>query len=743
MKNSILLLWTFMSFWSYSQLQGKVYGKIDKNDKEPLHLAEVFFKSTNFGKITDEEGTFLFESLPPLPDTLIVRAMGYYPDTVMVSKKDKKLNLEILLYPKSELEEVVIRQKRANASILRLDPRNTERLTSGELRKAACCNLSESFETNATVDVNINDGVSGTKRISMMGLDGAYTQIQFENFPILQNLDLASGLNSIPGTWINSIQITKGTGTVVNGYESMAGLINLEYHKPDDMDKLYVNTYASHQGRGEINLQGRHKINEKWSTAGFAHASTAQFELDRNNDGFRDIPIGEEYVFFNRWKYRSDSFVAQFGVKANYSDKTGGEINYRLDDEKQENPMYGVHIKNLHLEAFGKTGWMFEDHPYRSVGLLYYAKHHQFDAVYGTRYLRADESRAYFNFMYEDIIGSTMHVIKTGASFVYDDLNQVMQDQLPMESIDRSLIRTEIVPGAYFEHTYTGSVTTLVSGARVDYHNMFGWEFTPRVNFKYQLTEDMDLRATAGKGWRVPNYAIDNISVMPTNLPWIVAENLLPEVSWNAGVSWYYQFNMFGRKASVNADYYHTLFTNQLIVDRDEDPTVILFNNLDGQSFSNVFQLDFRLEPFRNFEVKMAYKFLDVRATMGGELMERMMIPRHRAFINMGYTTRNKRWEFDATASVFGAQRLPQVVLPTGELSTNNRSGVFPMINGQITHLFKHFDLYLGGENLLDFRLEDPIIDAQNPFGSQFDATRVWAPIVGINIYAGLRFTIE
>ena len=744
MKYIILFIWAIMSTVLYGQIEGHVYGKIGDDDREPLYMAEVFFKNKpSFGKTTCEEGRFLFEFLPKLPDTLIVRAMGYYADTIPISKQDKQLYLKIELYPKSELEEVVIRQKRANSSILRLDPRNTEFLSSGELRKAACCNLSESFETNATVDVNINDGVSGTKRISMMGLDGAYTQIQFENFPILQNLDLASGLNSIPGTWINSIQITKGTGTVVNGYESMAGLINLEYHKPDDMDKLYVNAYASQQGRGEINLQGSYQINDKWSTAGFAHASTAQFEIDRNDDGFRDIPIGEEYVLLNRWKYQGDNFIGQFGVKANYSDKTGGEMNYQRGDEMNDNPLYGVNIRNLHLEAYGKSGWMFEDKPYRSIGVLYYAKHHQFDALYGKRQLSADEDRLYFNFMYEDIIGSTMHVIKTGASFVYDDLHQVMEDEIPAETVDRTLIRTEIVPGAYLEHTYTGLLATLVSGARIDYHNMFGWEFTPRVNFKYQLTEDMDIRATAGKGWRVPNYAIDNISVLPTNLPWIVEENLLPEVSWNAGLSWYYQFKLFGRKASVNADYYHTLFTNQLIVDRDEDPNFILFTNLDGQSFSNVFQFDFRLEPFRDFEIKMAYKFLDVRATMGGELMERMMIPRHRGFINMGYTTRNKRWEFDATASVFGSQRLPQVVLPSGDLSTDNESGIMPMINGQITHVFKRFDVYLGGENLLDFRLEDPIIDAQNPFGSQFDATRVWAPIVGINIYAGLRFTIE
>jgi hypothetical protein len=741
----IFILFVFDANSLYSQIEGVVYGSKDNKveEKEAIFGAEVFFKKNRIGKTTCGEGMFKFNKAPKLPDTLIIRAAGYYSDTVPVGVNDNELYIEVVLYPEHLLEEVVIRAKRENSSILRLDPRNTEQLGSGELRKAACCNLSESFETNATVDVNIADGVSGTKRISMMGLDGAYTQIQFENFPILKNLDLASGLSSIPGTWINSIQITKGTGTVVNGYESMAGLINLEYYKPDDIDKLYINAYGNIQGRGEINVQGGGEINDKWSSAYFLHGSTTQREMDRNEDGFRDIPIGEEFVGLNRWKYKSEYFSGQFGVKGNYSDKKGGMINYRYGDENGSSPLYGVGIRNLHLETFGKTGWMFKDHQFRSLGVVYYAKYHEFDAVFGNRSLVADERRGYLNIMYEDILGSTMHIIKAGASLVYDDLNQIMSDDIPQESIERALIRTEIVPGAYTEYTYSGLRATLVAGFRSDYHNLFGWQHTPRLNYKYKITEDMDFRLTGGRGFRVPNYAIDNLSMMSNNLPWVVDENILPEVSWNFGAAWYYQFKMMGRKASFNVDYYHTLFTNQLIVDRDLDPSLIYMGNLDGQSFSNAVQVDFKFEPARNLEIKAAYKYLDVRATMGGELMQRMMIPQHRAFINMGYTTRSKRWEFDLTASVFGAQRLAQVNLPSGGLSQNNLGDVLPLLHAQITHVFKRFEMYVGGENLLDYRLDSPLIDAENPFGNNFDATRVWAPIAGINVYAGIRITLD
>jgi len=665
--------------------------------------------------------------------------MGYYSDTIPVSKNEKQLYLEVVLYPDHLLEEFVFVQKRENSTILRLDPRNVENLSSGELRKAACCNLSESFETNATVDVNMTDGISGAKQIAMMGLSGVYTQIQMENIPIIQNLNMAHGMSSIPGTWIESIQITKGTGTVVNGYESMVGLINLEYHKPDAIEKLFVNVYGNIRGRAEVNLHGGLKLSDKWSTAWFLHGATMQGDIDRNNDGFRDIMMGDDLVFLNRWKYESTRFSGQFSVKGNLSEKYGGQTGFQRGDNSG---YYGVYNENRNIEISGKTGFNLKK-PTTSIGIIYYAKYYDIIAQYGNRELNANQKRGYINAVYDGFLGSTLHRIKGGVILVYDDLTQQVKSDLPSGYSELDLVRTEVVPGAFAEYTYTGLRSTLVTGVRQDYHNMFGWQFTPRLNYKYVLTENIDLRGTAGRGFRVSNYAIDNIGLMATNRPWLVDANIQPEVSWNFGVSLLYELKMFGEKALFTVDYFHTFFENQLIADRDEDPTQVMFSNLQGQSFSNVIQVEFRFSPMKNVEVKSAYKYLDVRATMGGELMSLMMVPTHRGFVNIAYTTRDKRWEYDLTASVFGTQRLATVELSQGVLSENNRSEVFPMLSAQITHVYKQFDFYIGGENLLDFRLEDPIIDTQNPFGERFDATRVWAPILGINIYGGVRFTIK
>ncbi|MGB0933439.1 MAG: TonB-dependent receptor [Lishizhenia sp.] len=739
MKYIIISLLCLFGKSSFGQISGTIYGSV-QDKKSPIFGAQVFFKNSKIGVLTKENGTFTLDKLPKLPDTLIFRASGYYPDTLVIDKGDKNLNLEIVLYSEQLLPEVVIQYKLENSSISKLNPIFVENLNSGELRKAACCNLSESFETNASVDVNITDAVSGAKKIAMMGLDGTYTQIQFENIPILKNLGTSYGLGMIPGTWINSIQITKGTGNVVNGYESMAGLINLEFNKPDHMEKLFVNAYGNIRGRMEANVHSGIKLNKKWSTGIFVHGSQGKLEVDRNNDGFRDIPFTENVSLLNRWNYQGKLFESKFGVRATLTNKIGGQNNFNPRDNSEN--LYGVQIDNKHIELFAKTGFLFKEKLNSSIGVIYQAKYHELNAQFGDRSMHGIEKRGYVNAVFNGIIGNTDHQIKTGLSIVYDDLQQTHYN-LGFDSLTTQLNRTEIVPGAFAEYTYTNTRHSLIVGARGDYHNLFDFQFTPRVHYKFKVTEAMDLRATSGRGFRVPNFVADNASLLANGKPWIFNEVITPEISWNFGGSLVYTLELFKRKAVWSTDFYHTLFTNQMIVDRDADPNLIVFTNLNGRSFSNAFQTDFSFEPKKNLEIKMAYKYLDVRAAFGGILQQKVMVPKHRAFLNIGYSTRNERWEYDATLSVFGKQRLPIANLANGSSTTINTSDIYPLLGGQITHKYKRWDFYLGGENILDYRQNDAIIDAKNPFSTTFDATRIWASVAGINIYAGFRFSID
>jgi outer membrane receptor protein involved in Fe transport len=429
----------------------------------------------------------------------------------------------------------------------------------------------------------------------------------------------------------------------------------------------------------------------------------------------------------NRWAYQGKKMEAQFGVNAYLDQKNGGQIGF---DSRKNDDKYGVQIDSRHIDVFAKTGFFLKK-PQTSIGVVYNIKYQTVEAKFGIRQFSGEEKRGYVNAIYDGYFGTTDHKIKTGISAVYIDMKQ-HQDTLTSD-------RIELVPGVFGEYTYTGARLTTVLGARLDYHNLYGIQFSPRLHAKYTLTEKTDLRFTAGKGWRVPNFMIDNISLLANSKTWVVPLSLMPEVSWNIGGSLVQEFKLFDKKATLTLDYYHTLFVNQLIVDRDFDNNAVVFKNLEGSSYSNSFQMELSFSVIKNLEFRLAYKFLDVKAEYAGIMQQQVMIPRQRGFFNVGYITRNKRWEYNTTISVFGESRLPGLT-PTDDVEY---SEVYPMINAQITHVFKKWDFYLGGENLSNFKQKNAIIDAENPFGSNFDATRIWGPIMGINVYAGVRYSLK
>ena len=737
MKTYYLIILSFCCITNIvnAQIKGLIQGA-DGSQKKPLYGAKIKLLQAKTGAVSREDGTFELVLPKELPDTLVISAFGYNPDTLIVSKKDRFTALNILLYSDKLLPEILIEYRKNGHSISRLKTLHVEELTAIELRKAACCNLSESFETNASVDVNITDAVSGAKKIQMMGLDGVYTQIQMENIPYLRGLESAFGLSSLSGTWIESIQITKGTGNVVNGYESMAGLVNLELKKPDEMEKIYLNVYQNIFGRSEFNFNKGIILNPKWSTGFLGHISSTYGNIDRNKDAFRDLPTGDNTAFMNRWAYKGKKMEAQFGINFYRDRKVGGQTSFFRNEENQVDTVnYGVLINSKHIDIYGKTGF-FGKRPMQSLGIVYNIKHQEIDGFFGLKNFSGLEKRGYINVIYDDIIGTSDHKIKVGTSFVAIDISQ-KADTLSQK-------RMELVPGIFAEYTYTGRRLTGVFGSRYDYHSIFREQFSPRVHLKYLLSEMTDLRFTAGKGWRVPNFIIDNISLLASSKQWIAPSETKPEISWNIGGSLVHEMKIFERKASISLDFYHTRFENQLIVDRDDAINAIVFSNLKNSSFSNSFQTEFSFSPIKNLDIRLAYKFLDVEAKYGNEMRQQVMIPRQRGFVNIAYITRNKRWEYDFTCSVFSPSRLPIQRDMTNDtlLISDMKSPIYAMINAQITHIYKKFDFYLGGENLTNSTQKNPIIDAANPFGSKFDATNIYMPITGINIYVGIRYAI-
>lgn len=714
----------------HTEISGKIFQVNEEGDTLSIPNAKIYWRKDNHRAIADLDGNFEIH-VATLPDTLIISAVGFdkqaysieaVPDrAILVNMKEGKM-----------LDGVEVLAFNVGKTIDLMDPVNVERIGEGELRRAACCNLSESFETNASVDVNITDAVTGAKKIQMLGLDGIYTQLQYENIPLVRGLSTSYGLSFTPGTWIESIQITKGTGTVVNGYESMAGLINIELKKPTSKEALYINAYGNKFGRAEINVHGAQRINDRWSTISFLHAANVFVENDVNKDGFRDVNLGPTFAGMHRWNFEGEHMESRFGIKGTYSNKLGGQLGATMapDDTK-----YGAEFETKHLEAFGKAGFFFKK-PTASLGLIGQLKYHDMTNAIGPHLYEGTQQKFYFNSIFSDVFGTTIHSYKTGFSFIYDDYNQTYNDS--------TFLKTEIVPGAFFEYTFNHLDKFIaVAGVRGDLHNLYGPLYAPRMHMKWNLNPKSALRISAGKGIRVPNPYADYVGKMASSRTWIVDPNIVPEECFSTGITFAQKFLTNDNVSTFSIDYFYTDFQNQLILDMDVAPNQLYLYNSTARSYSHSFQAELNIKPWKVLELRSAFKYYDVRAEFNGKLQVKPFVPKYRVLLSAGYASRNKKWSMDVTGNWVSKKRLPSTSTNPIEYQRPNESEDYWILHSQLTYNFRKFSVYLGGENLLNVIQNDAIIAADDPFGNFFDATQIWAPINGFNVYGGIHFTIN
>lgn len=613
-----------------------------------------------------------------------------------------------------------------------------------ELLKAACCNLAESFETNATVDVSYANAVSGTKQLKMLGLDQKYIMLSKELLPEIRGISNAYGLNFIPGRWIESIQLVKGSGSVTNGYESIAGHINTELYKSDNKEKTSLNFYGDLSSRFEGNFVHVDKINEKWAQSILLHGNATIEKKDDNNDGFMDQPIGRNInlsYLLNFNDLNKSGLAFHFGINYLNDHRLGGQLDFNEKYDKGTDNHYGLGVDIQRFQIWNKTGFIFPGRPYQSLGWMNQFTYHEQDSYFGLRTYDAEQKTYYSNLIFESIIGHTGHKYKTGLSFLYDHYDE-LYNQI-------SFKRNETVPGAFAEYTYLGNKLTLVAGARVDFHNLAGTQFTPRLNVKYDLTPKTILRASAGRGFRTANIFADSQAYFASNRQVQIIDNggdiygLKPETAWNFGLSISQEFRIFERKSSITADFFRTDFTNQVVMDLDHSPQTILFYNLDGKSYANSFQIQWDLQPVRRLDVRMAYKYYDTQTEYLSGKNELPFTARNRGFLNLAYSTfknaNAQQWSFDTTLQWVGKQRLPDSSSNPVEFQYQAYGESYFQLNAQIARNFnKNIRMYIGGDNLMNYKQKNAIIDAKNPFSNYFDGGMVYAPIMPANFYIGL-----
>jgi len=715
---------------SFAQLHGFVRG-VNLSDTLALNGAKIKLLQAKKATFSDSEGKFELYLGKRFPDTLVILSAGYRPDTILLSEKDRFGAISIVLFSDQLQPEVLVERKAGNGT-MKISIAQVERISHGELQRAACCNLSESFETNASVDVNLTDAVSGARKIQLLGLDGVYTQFQLENVPFLRGLETAFGMQSFSGIWLDGIQISKGTGSVVNGHESMAGLINLSVKNPFESDRFLVNVYGNRFGRGELNAILSNKINERWATTLLLNGAINQTVIDENRDGFLDLPQFKNVSALNKWQFNGERMEAQFSVYGYYDDRFAGQSPFSP-------ALFPFHmaLTNQHLEATAKTGF-FGSHPGESIGIINHVKVHRTggyfggNAIGGQRISSGEEKRYYVSINYDRSSADGKHTLKSGVSATLLDITQQAGISI--------LQRKELTTGPFAEYSLLLNRLSVQSGFRLDYHSLFGWFFVPRIHAKYALTPKTDLRLTGGKGWRVPNFLIENNSLMASNRFWVLpVEGVLPEISWNVGGSIASEFQLFKRKATLTLDGYYTWFERQLNIDRDVSQAAIVFSYIENQSTALACQAELDWVLSKQFSLRGAYKYLSVQSIYDGTMQQQTMIPTHRLLFTTSWTSKNKRLQADLTANIVGPMRMPHNHSAAGMAF----SPWYPYLFGQVSYQWKQIKAYIGIENILNRKQANPIISAQDPQDPSFDATMVWGPITGINVYGGITYSLK
>ncbi|MEN8965181.1 MAG: carboxypeptidase-like regulatory domain-containing protein [Polaribacter sp.] len=746
-SSSFLLLFPIIIL-AQTNLKGMIMDKQNPKNQLGVPGATVNWLNTSIGVVTNEKGWF---TIPYKPEykKLVISYIGFKTDTITITSLEP---IHHFITPENNLEEITIKSKRDAVQKSLFATTNIFTVNNDELLKAACCNLAESFETNPSIDVSFSDALTGTRQIQMLGLKSPYLLITQENVPSVRGAAQAFGLTFTPGTWVESIQITKGAGSVANGFESISGQINAELVKPFSDNKLFINAYSSLNGRLELNTHFNEKISDKWQAGLYVHGNYRGQKFDRNHDNFLDTPLANQINVMNRWQYTDaqNGWVSFINFRFLNDEKQTGELNYNPETDKGTTNAWGSEIDTKRFETSAKLGYVFPELPFQSFGLQFAYSNHQQDSYFGLNVYDIKHESLYANLLFNSIIGDTRNKFKTGISFTSDNYEELVE----VGVFDMNLKRKEQSLGVFFEYAFDNlNNFSFTAGLRVDTHNLLGNFITPRLHLRYVPWKNGVFRASVGRGKRSANIFAENQQLFASSRQ-INIDNvggniygLNPEIAWNYGVSYMQKFKLIEQKGDLTFDFYRTNFSNQVVVDW-ENPQEISFYDLDGKSIANSFQVELYYQLSKGFNLRTAYKYFNVATDYKSGNLQKPVQPKNRFFANLSYETslqeNGAQWKFDTTFNNIGKQRLPNTSSNPSQYQIVEFSDPFQLLNSQVTKVFSNqFEVYVGAENLTNVQQKNPILASDNPFGPYFDTTIVYQPIFGRAIYAGLRFKIN
>lgn len=733
---SIILLFVNIHVLSAQILKGKV---TDESNK-PLKGAVIYWLDSTVSTLSNEHGMF---NIPIRKGTILIATLtGYNSDTININN-ETIVNFKLQL--SRQLSEVEVQGERKGQYISTINPIKTEVISSAELKKGACCDLAGCFNTNGSVQPATTNVVTNAQELRVLGLSGVYNQVLLDGFPMIQGLSYTYGISNIPGPLVDNIYVSKGANSVIQGYESITGQINVETKEPDKTNKLflngYLNTFWEKQFNGIVTQRKK-----RWSNLLAFHTVQPSNRFDRDGDNFLDLPLTTRYEVMDKLKFGNETdfgFTFKTGFRIVNEKRIGGQLNYIPYEDKGSTKVYGQFIKYTQPELWIKAAYRFDED--KRIVLFTAGFYQQQNSWFGATNYKAHQSTLNTSLQFEWNYKPESS-LKTGISFRYFNLNEdiLFSQNLLNHTYAGDYIKLEYVPGVFAENTmyFDNDKFTWIAGARMDHHNKFGTYFTPRTLLKYSPAKKTSIRGSIGLGWRTVNIFSENINLLASQRDIIFTETLQPERAVNFGFNFTQSFSWDHVEGTFTADFYRTQFQNQIFPDYNVSSTNVYISNFTGTSVSNGLQAEISLTFYKRVELKTTYNYLDVFRQKDGKKQILPFNPAHKILNALSYKPLNNKWHFDVNIQWFDRQQLPNTMNNPVEYQRPSESEPYAMVNAQFTYNLKRFEVYVGCENIFDFRQKQPIIGWQDPFGPYFDVSSVWGPTRGREGYVGLRFNL-
>ncbi len=744
---TICILTIILGGWVHAGT-GTVVGWV-RNADGPLPGANVSFLGTTFGASTNAEGRFRLEGIGVGEYTLLITYVGHVPERRnVVIKEGEVLDVgTITLHPNSnDLSELVVTGTMAPVS-RDASPVPVEVITPALFRKNPGPALLDAVGMVNGVRPQLNCSVCNTGDIHINGMEGPYTLVLIDGMPIVSGLSTVYGLSGIPTSLIERVEVVKGPGSALYGSEAMGGIINVITKDPVLAPRLSLDlmstTWQEHNADLGFAL-GKGKLRSLTGVNAFLYNDPR----DDNGDGFTDMTLQKRFSLFEKLTLlRPGKRTASLAMRVVGEDRWGGEMDWTPVFAGGDS-IYGETIATRRWELIGQYQLPFAE----QVMLQVSANGHQQDSWYGTTPYDAVQ-RVFFGQLYWRHRYAARHDVLAGLAYrstFYDDSTPATAIGEAPGVVNNAERRP--LPGLFLQDEWSVSDrSVLLMGYRLDHDRDHGLVQSPRLAYKYAPNGRFTLRANAGTGYRVVNLFTEDHAALTGARTVVIAEDLLPERSWNASLNAVRKWTGEKRFIGLDASLFHTRFSNRILPDYDTDPDLIVYRNLDGYGIAQGASLNVEARLGRGFRANAGATWMDVYTVEGAVREDQYFAPDWQGTFAVSQDLPH-RFTVDLTGQWYGPMRLP--VQPNDFRPAY--SPWYMLLNVQVKHRFnERFELYGGVKNLLDFVPADPLMRPFDPFdrtaddpvtnpnGYTFDAAYMYAPLQGIRGFLGVRMTLE